>query len=100
MPNLTQNRALIAQKALQNKMRKTFQSPVRRAQEQEFALAHASDTDEELYAYMKAQKKKLKKQFTPLTAIGYQYYIQRLGPWNEVMCRINRELAEEAYISK
>ena len=53
---------------------------------------HENDTDAELYEYLKELKAKHGKRLNPTTAIGYTYFVKRLGAWNVVMRQINLDL--------
>ena len=64
-------------------------------QEAEFARTHKSDTDAELYEYLKELKAKQGKRLNPTTTIGYTYLVKRLGAWNEVMRQISVDLKNE-----
>ena len=61
-------------------------------QEAEFARTHKSDTDAELYEYLKKLKSQHGKRLNPTTTIGYTYLVKRLGAWNEVMRKISTDL--------
>lgn len=78
----------------EKKLRKELKKPERIKQEAEFAEKHSSDTDAELYELLKSLKKKQGKRLSPMNTVGYEYYIKRLGPWNEVLRKINAELSE------
>ena len=78
----------------EKKLQKEFKKPERIKLEAEFAQKHSADTDAELYEFLKSLKKKHGKRMSPINTIGYEYYIKRLGPWNEVMRRIHEELSE------
>lgn len=83
------------QKSAANKLRKTLSEPGRKAQEQEFAAAHAGDSNQRLYEYVKMQKRRLGKQMKPVNTVGYVYLTRRLGLWSEIMGRVNAELRAE-----
>ena len=78
-----------------NHVRKELTAPARKAAEAQFAREHANDTDEELYALLKDMKRRQGKDLKPVRTIGLTYFEKRLGPWPEVMSRINRELEAE-----
>lgn len=88
-------RAQYTQKRAENKLRKTLASPSRKEQEDAFATAHREDSDQVLYEYVKAQKRQLGKQMKPVNTVGYNYIVERLGPWPEIMRRVNRDLEME-----
>ena len=78
----------------EKKLKKEFKKPERIKLEAEFAQKHSADTDAELYELLKSLKKNHGKRMTPINTIGYEYYIKRLGPWNEIMRRIHEELSK------
>ena len=78
----------------EKKLKKEFKKPERIKLEAEFAQKHSADTDAELYELLKSLKKKHGKRRSPINTIGYEYYIKRLGPWNEIMRRIHEELSK------
>ena len=79
----------------EKKLQKEFKKPERIKLEAEFAQKHSADTDAELYELLKSLKKKHGKRMSPINTIGYEYYIKRLGPWNEVMRKISMDLKNE-----
>ena len=79
----------------EKKLKKEFKKPERIKAESEFAKKHSEDTDAELYELLISLKKKHGKRMAPVNTIGYEYYIKRLGPWNEIMRQINLDLKNE-----
>lgn len=79
----------------EKKLKKEFKKPERIKAEAEFAKKHSEDTDAELYELLKSLKKKHGKRMAPVNTVGYEYYIKRLGPWNEIMRQINLDLKNE-----
>ena len=92
MYHLTQRQI---QKSARNSLRRKLKKPDRKAKEDTFELAHQSDTDEQLYAYVKERRRKLGKRMTKTETIGYRYLVQRLGPWDKFMGQIGLELQAE-----
>ena len=82
-------------KQAEKKLLRELKSPERVKLENEFEEKHKSDTDSELYEYLKELKAKHGKRLNPTTAIGYTYFVKRLGFWNEIMGQINSEFKEE-----
>ena len=78
-----------------NHLVRILREPERAEAEKCFAREHAQDSDEELFAYVREQKKQLGKRMKPVNTIGYVYLQQRLGPWAVFMERVNREMEEE-----
>lgn len=76
-------------------IREVLDEPKRKAAERQFARDHAGDTDEELYILLREMKRKQGKNLKPVKTVGVQYFEERLGPWTDVMGRINRELETE-----
>lgn len=91
----TKDHARKRQKMAANKLKCVLAEPKRREQEKTFAAAHAADTDQQLYDYFKAEKRRRGKEMRPVNTIGYRTLRQRLGEWGEVMGKINADLAEE-----
>lgn len=79
----------------QTHVRKVLSEPARKAAEEAFALAHANDTDEELYSLLKEMKRTQGKKLKPVKTVGVLYFEERLGLWTDVIGRINRELEAE-----
>lgn len=88
-------KARYIQKSAENKLRKTLAEPERKEQEAAFTAAHWRDSDHQLREYVKAQKRRRGKQMKPVNTIGYVYLTRRLGPWSEIMGRVNWELRLE-----
>ena len=82
-------------KLADNKLKKTLETPVRRAQEDAFAAAHAGDSDEALLAYVTALKRASGDRLKAADVIGYRYLTERLGPWPLIMTRVNEALRAE-----
>lgn len=82
-------------KLAKNKLEKELNRSSRQKQEREFAQSHATDSDQELYEFLKSQKRRRGKNMSPVNTVGYQYITQRLGPWRVIMGRVNAELKEE-----
>lgn len=78
-----------------NHLLRILREPERAEAEARFAAEHASDTDEELMALVKAKKRELGKRMKPVNTVGYVYLQQRLGPWAVFMEQVNREMAAE-----
>ena len=78
-----------------NKLKKILENPDRRAKETAFAEAHASDSDEALYEYVLALKRKAGDKLKAAEVVGYVYLTERLGPWQAIMTRVNEMLREE-----
>lgn len=93
--NLDQHR-----KSHENKLKRMMKEPQRRAQEDAFAEAHANDTDEELFRYVKEQRRKLGKNMKRENTIGYVCITRRLGAWDTVMGMACKELRAEAEAEK
>lgn len=93
-------KARYVQKCAENKLRKTLSSPVRKEQEAAFADAHHEDSNQTLYEYVKAQKRRRGGQMKPINTVGYSYLIKRLGPWSEIMRRVNRDLELEKELAR
>ena len=83
------------QKLAANKLKKTLETPERRAQETAFAAAHAGDSDEVLYDYVLKLKRNAKDRLKAADVIGYRYLTERLGPWQGIMTRVNERLRVE-----
>ena len=79
----------------EKKLKKELKKPERVMLEELFEKVHSSDTDEELFNYVKEQKKKFGKQLSPITTIGYTYIVKRFGSWAYIMGQINKKLKEE-----
>ena len=79
----------------EKKLRKELKKPERIKLENEFAALHKSDTDEELFNYLKSLKKEYGKRLSPITTIGYTYIVSRFASWASVMGQINQELKQE-----
>ena len=79
----------------EKKLKKEFKKPECIKAEAEFAKKHSEDTDAELYELLKSLKKKHGKRMASVNTVGYEYYIKRLGPWNEIMRQINLDLKNE-----
>lgn len=88
-------KAASREKAIQNKLKRELNTRQRQKQEWEFAAAHAEDSDQQLYEYLKDEKRRRGKKMSPVNTVGVQYLVQRLGPWRLVMGQINAELREE-----
>ena len=88
------------QKYAKNNEEKRLRDPVRKQQEREFAEKYAYATDRELYDYVKSFKKSSKKHLRGVTLMGYVYLIKRLGPWQNIMVKVNQELEEEKMARK
>ena len=84
------------QKLAANKLKKTLETPTRRAQETAFAAAHAGDSDEALYDYVLELKREAKDRLKAADVIGYCYLTERLGPWPGIMTRVNELLRAES----
>ena len=84
------------QKLAANKLKKTLETPARRAQETAFAAAHAGDSDEALYDYVLELKREAKNRLKATDVIGYCYLIERLGPWPGIMTEVNARLRAES----
>ena len=85
-------------KMAKNKLKKELSTGSRQKQEWEFAQLHAADSDQELYEFLKDEKRRRGKMMSPVNTVGFQYIIQRLGAWRTVMGKINAELKEERRI--
>ena len=83
------------QKLAANKLKKTLETPERRAKEDAFAAAHAGDSDEVLYDYVQTLKREVKDRLKAADVIGYCYLTERLGPWPGIMTRVNELLRAE-----
>ena len=83
------------QKLAANKLKKTLETPERRAQETAFAAAHAGDSDEVLYDYVLKLKRNAKDRLKATDVIGYCYLTERLGPWPGIMTQVNDALRAE-----
>ena len=83
------------QKLAANKLKKTLETPERRAKEDAFAAAHAGDSDEVLYDYVLKLKREAKNRLKTVDVIGYRYLTERLGPWPGIMTRVNERLRAE-----
>lgn len=81
-------------KKAEKKLHKELKKPDRIRLEKEFAEKHFFDTDFELYEYLKDLKRIQGKKMSPINTAGYTYLIERLGPWNEIMRKINIDSAE------
>jgi hypothetical protein len=82
-------------RSIRTSLRRKLSKPERKVVEDQFEVEHESDTDTELYEYLKNRKRRLGRRMTPESTVGYLYCIKRLGPWAQFMARINMELAEE-----
>lgn len=82
-------------KQAEMRLNRMLEDPERSEQEKAFELEHENDTDEELFQFFKAQKRKRGKAMKPYNTIGYTYIIKRFGHWSDMMGRINSELAAE-----
>jgi hypothetical protein len=82
-------------RSIRTSLRRKLSKPERKVVEDQFEVEHESDTDTELYEYLKNRKRRFGRRMTPESTVGYLYCIKRLGPWALFMARINMELAEE-----
>ena len=92
MPVDPKRKKTLSDRSVKKKLRESG----RKELEDEFAAKFAAVSDEELYEYVKEQKRALGKKMTRANTVGYAYLVKRLGPWDVFMGRIGRELAEEA----
>ena len=74
--------------------------PDRKAKESLFAEKHRDDSDEELLIYLKNEKKKMRGRFKRKRFIGYSYYVERFGSWENAAKEANRMLREETEAEK
>lgn len=81
--------------AIERGLQQKLQEPSRYRLEEEFARKNAECSDEELFLYVKEQKRAKGKRMTRANTIGYCYLVERLGPWDCFMSRIVRELEQE-----
>jgi hypothetical protein len=79
----------------QRSIKKKLREPWRAEKEAAFAKEHELDTYEELYEYMKNEKRRLGRRLKRAEFIGYAYVTKRLGPWDGFMRRISEELRQE-----
>ena len=70
------------------------------AQEETFSGAHASDSDEQLIAYIKEQANLL--QYTPRykEIIGWQLIEQRFGSWEEALKKAGLRICSSCAVNK
>lgn len=87
-------------KAIENGLKRTLRKPERRAQEEAFALAHRGDSDEQLYNWIKDEKRRRGNNLKRRDLIGYCYLTERLGSGDSFMGRIGAELKEEKQSTK
>ena len=87
-------------KVIENGLKRTLSKPERRAQEEAFALAHRGDSDEQLYNWIKEEKRRMGDDLKRRDLIGYCYLTDRLGSWDGFMGRIGAELKEEKQSTK
>ena len=92
MPVDPKRKKTLSDRSVKKKLRESG----RKELEDEFAAKFAAVSDEELYEYVKEQKRALGKKMTRANTVGYAYLVKRLGPWDVFMGRIGRELAEES----
>ena len=93
----TQSRLRDIRRNADHAVNNAMKNPDRIRQEEAFAEQHRNDTDEELYEYVKNMRRTRGRKLARKTFIGYAYVTKRLGPWNDFMDKICRELkAEEA----
>lgn len=83
------------QKMAANKLKRMLEAPERRAQENDFAAAHAEDSDETLLAYVTELKRRAGDRLKAADVIGYRYLTERLGPWPKIMTQVNELLRGE-----
>ena len=81
--------------AIERGLQQKLQEPARHRLEEEFAKINADCSNEELFLYVKEQKRAKGKKMTRSNTVGYCYLVERLGPWDHFMSRIVQELKEE-----
>lgn len=57
--------------------------------EEDFAIAHAQDSDEELFIYLRQCTAELKHSPWPREIVGWKYLTERFADWNEMLKKAN-----------